>query len=74
VVKIALRMTLLSATVDGLTPLALSVVTQSRTSSGRMSIIRIGPNSGTMCRYREYVYRWRVLASISWFGSQVSAT
>ncbi len=31
---------------DGLTPVALSLATQSRTGSGSTSIIRIGPNSG----------------------------
>jgi hypothetical protein len=39
-----------------------------------MSIIRIGPNSGMMCLYRQLVYRWRVLGSTSWFGSQASST
>jgi hypothetical protein len=39
--------------------------------SGKMSIIRIGPNSGRMRRRRMQLQACRVVASTSWFGSQV---
>jgi len=46
-------MTLLAAMLAALSFAVLSPVTHSRTCSGMMSIIRIGPNSGMMCRYSE---------------------
>jgi hypothetical protein len=52
VVKIALRMTLFPAMVAGLSPRFFCPVTHSRTCIGRMSIIRMLPNSGMRCLYR----------------------
>ncbi len=53
VVKIELRMACLPYwIVHAEAPLACILVIQARTCSERMSIIRIGPNSGRMCAFK----------------------
>jgi hypothetical protein len=52
VVKIALRTTMQYLMACGLTPSRVSLVTHSRTCAGRISTIRIGPNSGMIRRSR----------------------
>ena len=52
VVKIAPRTVRQYSSEDGLTPSLISLVTNYRTSTLPISIIRIGPNHGMMCRSR----------------------
>jgi hypothetical protein len=63
VVKMPLRITLFPAISAGLNPLSFILVTHSRTCSGRISTIFIGPNSGRMCLRRQYQYTCRVVTS-----------
>jgi hypothetical protein len=51
----ALSRTLLYRIVTGVTPSSFSRATHARTCSGKISIIRIGPNSGIRCLQIEYV-------------------